>query len=90
MIFLFVIMTTSFTIDPVVQELSQYVLDVVQGLLLCSRSLLLGLHAATKVIIIVVISHVGRYEHCLDRADGGRGSVTTGFSFIIGPLEEAS
>ena len=64
--------------------------DVVQGLLLSPRSLLLGLHEATEVIIIVIIGHVGRYEPCLDRADGSRGSVTTNFSFIIRLLEEGS
>jgi len=56
---IFVIITGCVIIVPVCQELSQYLLDVVQSFLLGLRSLLLCLHAITEIIIIVVISHVG-------------------------------
>ena len=39
-------------------ELSQHVLDVVQGLLWSLRSLLMCLHAMMEVITIIVISHI--------------------------------
>jgi len=56
---IFVITTGYAIIVPVCQELSQYLLDVVQGFLLGLESLLMCLHAMTKIIIIVIISHVG-------------------------------
>ena len=52
-------MITSFIIVQVVQELSQHVLDIVQGLILSPRSFLLGLKAAMEVIIVIVICYAG-------------------------------
>jgi len=56
---IFVITTGCVIIIPVCQELSQYLLDIVQGFLLGLESLLSCLHAMTEIIIIVVINHVG-------------------------------
>ena len=56
---IFMITASCVIIVPVCQELSQYLLDVVQGFLLSLESLLLCLHAITEIIIIIVISHVG-------------------------------
>jgi len=58
-VLLIFLITTSCVIVLVCQELSQYLLDVVQGFLLGLESLLMCLHAITEIIIIVVISHVG-------------------------------
>ena len=38
---------------------------------------------ATEIIIIVVVGHVKCHNPCLLEADGGKGSVTTGFSLVI-------
>ena len=46
-------------IIPVCQELSQYLLDIIQDFLLGLGSLLLCLHAMTEITIIIVISYVG-------------------------------
>ena len=56
---IFVITTRCVIIIPVCQELSQYLLDIVQDFLLGLGGLLLCLHAMTEIIIIDVISHVG-------------------------------
>ena len=57
-LFIYVITTGCVIIVLVCQELSQYLLDIVQGFLLGLGSLLLCLHAMTEIIIIIVISHV--------------------------------
>ena len=54
-----VITTGCVIIVPVCQELSQYLLDIVQDFLLGLGSLLPRLHAMTEIIIVVAISHVG-------------------------------
>jgi len=66
---LFLMIATSYVvIIPVAQELSQHTLYVIQGFVLDPKSLLLCLHSPTEIIIIIV-SHVGRYEPCSHRAD---------------------
>jgi len=50
------------------QELSEHLLDVIQGFLLSPRSLLLCLHPPTEVIIIVV-GHVNRHMTLSHQAD---------------------
>jgi len=41
-------------------------------------------------VILIVISHVSWYKTYLYKADSDGGSIASGSSFIIGPLEEAS
>jgi len=55
---LIMIATDGIIIIPVTQELCQYLLDIFESYLLGPRSLLLGLHMPTEIIIMVIIGHV--------------------------------
>ena len=74
---------------PVNQELSEHLLDIIQGFLLSPGSPLLCLHPPTEIIIIVV-GHVSRHETFSRRADCGRRGISAGFLLIIRPLEKIS
>jgi len=87
-IMLFLIMIApGIIVIPVSEELSQHLLDVVQGFLLGLGGLLLGLHPSAKVIIIVN-GHVSRHSACLHRANRCWRGISTSCSLIIWPLEE--
>ena len=57
---------SSIFIIPIGEELSEHLLDVVQGFLLGLGGLLLSFHPLAEVII-AVIGHMRRYFSCLHR-----------------------